>query len=405
MSFLSILSSFIIVTSYCAWSGSGDGGNGDGGDGVNQPDSTRLVWTGADSWYWPYKLYSAYWDATDRIDLAQPLEPLAGIDNSAVSPNGILVVFVVSDDQQGLYVIGVEGGSLIDISGPLPDIKSIQWAPDSFYIAYFADQEIDDIFELYISQPNGSSNVKISGPLPNHLTCIPQPYIIPLPGYCSGEFVQICEWAPDSSRIAYIATLNSDDSAELYTSLVDGSGTVKINDPLPEGQSVYSLKWAPDGSRLVYIAGDDLYTSLPDGADNVQVNNLLERNRRIFSVGRSSESSFIAYDICSLILYQYISPFDYESYGGSVKTDCDLRIALPGGIGNVIVNEEDVSAKNFRSSPYSSRIAYLATEPMTEVSSRGTYSIYTCLPDGNEKILVYLSNSVANGVGNFEWAP
>ena len=85
-------------------------------------------------------------------------------------------------------------------------------------------------------------------------------------------------WAPDSSRIAYVADQDSDGTNELYTSEPDGSNNAKVNGTLVSGGDVDDgFSWAPDSSRIAYVADQDsddtfeLYTSEPDGSNNVKV--------------------------------------------------------------------------------------------------------------------------------------
>ena len=79
-------------------------------------------------------------------------------------------------------------------------------------------------------------------------------------------------WAPDNSRIAYIAIQDTLGVIELYTSLPTGGGNVKVNGPLVANGNVSVQRWSPDGSRLAYTADQDtdgvseLYVGFPDGS-------------------------------------------------------------------------------------------------------------------------------------------
>jgi hypothetical protein len=84
-------------------------------------------------------------------------------------------------------------------------------------------------------------------------------------------------WAPDSSRLAYIAKQSSN-SEELYSATPDGL----VNDavapvPLPSGGDVVSFLWASDltlADKIAYLADqttlniNELFSSAPDGSDN-----------------------------------------------------------------------------------------------------------------------------------------
>ena len=121
-------------------------------------------------------------------------------------------------------------------------------------------RDTNDKNELYTSEPNGLNNVKVSGTL------------------LASRDVEDFRWAPDSSRIAYIANQDSDDTYELYTSYpTTPSGNVKVSGTLVSGGQLSDYGWAPDSSRIAYIADQDtdetteLYTSEPDGSNNVKV--------------------------------------------------------------------------------------------------------------------------------------
>ena len=94
----------------------------------------------------------------------------------------------------------------------------------------------------------------------------------------AGGNVEDFLWAPDSSRIAYVADQDTNDKDELYTSLPDGSNNVKVSGTLVPSGDVMDFLWAPNSSRIAYRADQDtnnrneLYNSQPDGSNNVKVN-------------------------------------------------------------------------------------------------------------------------------------
>ena len=81
-----------------------------------------------------------------------------------------------------------------------------------------------------------------------------------------GTTVEFFAWAPDASRIAYVADQEADLVFELFTSLAAGGGNVKVSGPMVVGGSVSGsplgndpyapprFAWAPDSSRLAYLA-------------------------------------------------------------------------------------------------------------------------------------------------------
>ena len=91
------------------------------------------------------------------------------------------------------------------------------------------------------------------------------------------RLVDAFDWAPDSSRLAYVAKQSSN-SEELYSATPDGL----VNDaiapvPLPSGGEIVSFLWASDltlADKIAYLADqttlniNELFSSAPDGSDN-----------------------------------------------------------------------------------------------------------------------------------------
>ena len=158
------------------------------------------------------------------------------------------------------------GTSNFKVSGLLTaygQVAAFAWSPDNTLIAYRASQDSDNIFELYTSNPFGTiENVKISG----------SPSVGGLPDF-AGAF----GWAPDGSRVAYIAR-QATDFYELYSSKPAGApDNAVISGPLVNGGNVDTFQWSPDSSRVAYLADQEtinvreLYSSQPDGSGNLKI--------------------------------------------------------------------------------------------------------------------------------------
>jgi hypothetical protein len=190
----------------------------------------------------------------------------------AWSPDSFRLAFIADGDTLGVFELYTNvrlGGPLnkLKVSGPLTaggEVTAFAWAPDSSVIAYQASQERSNIFELFTSNPsNPIENEKISGSLTS----------------TSGGLRDFAAfgWAPDSSRVAYIARQETD-FYELYSSTPDGAtNNSVVSGPLVAGGNVDSFKWSPDSSRVAYLADQDtinvpeLYSSQPEGSDNVKI--------------------------------------------------------------------------------------------------------------------------------------
>ncbi len=308
------------------------------------------------------------------VNLSGALAAGGSVSTFAWSPDRQWIAFTAGKADSGvteLFVVPARGGTATKVSGPMVaggsiDRSNFAWAPDSSRIAYQADQDTDGVRELYTSLPTGG-NVKVSGPM------------------VAGGSIDLLTrfaWAPDSSRVAYVADQDTDGVNELYTSLAAGGGNVKVS--LAANGSVDRFAWAPDSSRIAYLntRADGVFTSLPAGGGHVTVSGAVDR---VDSFRWAPDSSRIAYVARQDTAFR------------------ELYTSLPAGGGNVKVSGTLVangSVDQFAWAPDSSRIAYRASQDAADVRE-----LYTSLPAGGGNIKVS-GTLVANGwVESFVWAP
>lgn len=370
------------------------------------------------------------------------------VDRFFVSPDLQYVAYVADQDIDGvneLYVASVANGNPVKVSGALVAggaVFNVYWAPDSSRVAYSADQDTDGIVELYSVLPDGSGNTKVSGTM-----------------IAGGSLrMTAVAWAPDSSRLAYIADQDTDGVDELYTVFPDGTGNIKVSGPQTPGGDVGAntlgptlLRWAPDSSRIAYIADQDaddvreLYTTLPDSAaGNVKVSGALVANGEVdFTYLWSPDSSSIAYladqdtdEVDELylsaadggtnskisdtlvaggdvILCAWAPNANLIAYLADGDTDDvrELYVTDPAGaavkVSGVLVTGGAVEF-DFRWAPDGSRIAYRADQLTDEVTE-----LFTSLPDGSENVRVSAAMIAEGDVGgdsfisntSMFWAP
>ncbi|MGA9538504.1 MAG: hypothetical protein WBR24_21580 [Desulfobacterales bacterium] len=184
----------------------------------------------------------------------------------AWSPDSSRLAYIADGDTLDVFELYTNvpfGTSQFKVSGDLKggEVSAFAWAPDSSLIAYQASQDSPNIFELFTSRPfNPIDNVKISGSI------------------TSGGLRDFAAfgWAPDNSRVAYIARQETD-FFELYSSTPDGGDNSVVSGKLVAGGNVDSFKWSPDSSRVAYRADQEtinvpeLYSSQPDGSDNLKI--------------------------------------------------------------------------------------------------------------------------------------
>jgi Tol biopolymer transport system component len=109
-------------------------------------------------------------------------------------------------------------------------------SPDSGYVVFEADMDMDDVYELYSVPISGSGPVKLNPPL------------------VAGGDVREFAIAPDSSRVVYIADQVVDERQELYSVPIAGGVATPLNGALVTGGDVTDLRIDGDTGRVVYRA-------------------------------------------------------------------------------------------------------------------------------------------------------
>jgi len=350
------------------------------------------------------ELYAAFNDGTDIVKLSNMLVAGGDVVAFLVSPDGFFVAYVADQDTDGvfeLYVVIVDktaGDTAVKVSRPmagsgilrLPSGEySFGWAPDSSRVAYIANQNSANAFELFTSKPDGQENDLVSD--------LPDPLTNP------GRDVKAFEWAPNSTLIAYVANQDSNGQFELYVSPSDsnignrkvsgifvvGSGVREVP-PVPSGE--YLFGWAPNSSRLAYIANQvaqnifELFTSTPDGATILKLSGDMGNNGEVDEFAWAPDNSQIAY------LADQINDVGVELY-----------TALPNVNGSFQQNSAGLvvgsNVTGFEWAPNSSRIAFIANKIVTR------FALYTTSPNDSNNVLVSSNLLADSEVVSFGWAP
>ena len=353
------------------------------------------------------ELFVAFNDGSEIIKLSEQLVSRGNVVDFQISPDGIFVAYIADQDTAGLfelYVVAVDKApdeTAIKVSGIMAGNGILQrptgeyvfgWAPDSSRLAYVADQNELRVFELFTATPDGTENDVISD--------LPDPLTNP------DRDVQDFEWASDSDSIAYIADQNTDEVFELYVSpsdsntpnfkvsgaALDGSG-IKELEPVPSGE--YAFAWAPDSSRLAFLADQlidgiiefELYTNLPRGTNNLRISGPQGDSGQVENFAWAPNSQQIAYRA-----------------NQNIVTAIDLFTALPG----VSSSFQQISSGMepgqgvtlFKWSPDSTRVAFISDRAFT-----GFFRLFTTSPNNSNNILVSGSLSSTTDVTEFKWAP
>lgn len=408
-------------------SGNGTGGGSEG----SGPFTPGAVFVADKVINETFELFSANFSGTRVENLSGPLAAGGNVLDFAWSPDRQWVAFRAYKEATqvlDLYVVPAAGGTPVKVNGASnagDKVGPYTWSPNSSRLAFARRRiEIAPGFFIYtdvvICDPNGSNlavnpaaillddGVKWS-PDSSRLAfeCIPGGGYFEIGVVLSNGtgFTQVSaagptgdattfSWAPDTSRLAYMAQQSTPGVVELYTSFPDGTGNVKVNGALAGGGNVTKFAWAPDSSRIAYLADQttdtiiELYSSIPDGTGNVKVNGALVAGGNVTDYAWAPDSSRIG----------YVADQDTDEV-------FELYTSLPDGTGNLKVNGALTAGGgvgDFAWAPDSSKIAYTADQDTVAV-----WELYISKPDGTGNVKV--SPPIASGVGiypsSWAWAP
>jgi len=286
---------------------------------------------------------------------------------------------------------GLENDMVSNLPDPLtnPDrnVQIFEWEPTSTLIAYIADQNTNEVFELYVSaSDNNTSNVKVSG------TTIDGDGIKELAPVPSGEYA--FAWAPDSSRLAFLADqlIDGIDEFELYTNLPDGTNNLRVSGPQGDSNEVKEFAWAPNSLKIAYRANQnlinaiDLFTALPDAGSSFQQNSSrLEPGQEVTAFKWSPDSTRIA----------FISDRAFTGFFRLFTTSPNNSINVPVSGGGLAVTS-DVTV--FEWAPDSRRIAYV------DILEGDVFELFTTLRDTTPSTLIS-SSLEDDDEEDFAWSP
>ncbi len=151
----------------------------------------------------------------------------------AWSPDGFHIVFTSTADSfapTDLYVVGIDGSDLRQITHSTSGEFNPAWSPDGRQIALVSRQT--GHHEIYVMDVNGDN--------PRQLTDNSE---------FDAGYVIMPVWSPDSTRIAYYSM--RPEHAGIYVVAVDGGDERYL---VANGNP--SFAWSPDGSQIAFITAD-----------------------------------------------------------------------------------------------------------------------------------------------------
>jgi TolB protein len=190
----------------------------------------------------------------------------------AFSPDGRQIVFHRADAAADLYVVGVDGRDLRDLTNDAAGQETQpDWSPDGSRIAYRRSSCTADIPGtcIYTIPAGGGTPALLT---PEH----------PAPPTCDTDHTVSSadpSWSPDGGRIAFTGIYRCPHAGglDIWVMNADGSGKVDVTDD--DGTNDVHPVWSPDGTRIAFASdrGDlttsapDIYSMRADGADIVRL--------------------------------------------------------------------------------------------------------------------------------------
>ena len=323
------------------------------------PDSSRLAYIADDAVDNQLELFTVKPDGSGRIKVSGTLPVGATLDNFCMwAPDSSRIAFTGDAQTAGtreLFTV-VPDGSLppVRVSGTMVAGGNIApitappyfWAPDGSRIVYRADQTTVGVIELYTSLPTGSaSNVKVSGTMT-----------------AGGDVYEMVLWAPDSSRIGYLADQDTDGTLELYTTLPTGAGSVlKVSAALGVSDLITAYVWTPTSTRIAYVVIGAVSTPLYS-ADPVSAGSGVLVHTEAGYPGWSPDGGTLI-------------------FGGLGVSGSALFTSAPDGSGKVEIQPAGIEVgPDFNVSPTGTKIAYQG------ISAGGIRGVYTINPAGTGNV-------------------
>ena len=372
------------------------------------PDSSRVAYRHNANTSLRFELNTATPDGMSNVTVSDILDDGRNVQPGSFdwSPDSSRVAYIADRDAVGnneLYTNTGGGGSHAKINsnlGTLAGTRAVTdyaWSPDSTRLAYRADEgATDDQFTISSAPAAGGSSSEVAD-------------IIGIPG--ANTTAAAYAWSPDSSRIAFVADrVGTSAVFSIHTAPGDGSATpVQIDNGTGNAYDVVGIPtWAPDGSRVAYIADInqndvfELFTSVPTTAGSTTINGTPPLGGNV-STGQATLDSVPAWSpVSSSLIYAaeqdtagileiYVGPGDGSgSATGNTKVSGTM---VPNG-------DADLSQAEIWA-PDGSQILYVADQDLD-----GTFSLWTSTPAGgnNTKLTSATPATASHLTGVAKWS-
>ena len=188
--------------------------------------------------------------------------------NFQISPDSQRLVYSAGS-QFGtfdLFSVPIAGGTVTKLNGNLiagGGVGAFRFSPNSQWVVYEADQDIEDVEELYRVPLTGGTSTKLST-LSTDIS------------FGENIFLDF-EISPNGQRVVY--RTGPIDVREIFSVPIAGdSSPIKLNANLVTGGTVFDFRMSPDSTQVVYRADqetdqfDELYSVSIDGGTPIKLN-------------------------------------------------------------------------------------------------------------------------------------
>ena len=293
-------------------------------------------------------LYAAASDDSAVHLLAPAQLSSASILDFALSPAGTYVAYrttPVSTGRASLYIANVYTGKITNITGRAggPDgAYKYEWSPTGTHLAYTGNNDLAAPGRLYIYNRTTDLSNQVS------------------PGETAGHDLASLvatpdrlEWSPNGLALAYRSNYGS---VKLNAIAPDGSAYRRMSGNMVAGGTVYDMiEWAPDSSRIAYLAAQDIpgvpevFVTDFDGTGNIQLSPVFSSPRESLAFYWSPDSQYLAMTILGDTNPSAVS-LEGSAADGSHNWTIASNLSSNGAVNSPTVEW----------SPDSSYIAYLA---------------------------------------------
>ncbi|MHC1784941.1 MAG: hypothetical protein AB9891_19685 [Anaerolineaceae bacterium] len=285
--------------------------------------------------------------------------PTAAFEPSATPDQGGPQIVFVSNrsgdqDSRQLHILDLDSGEIHLLDTGFDNVVFPRWSPDGQKILF----TVTDVWNLYTIRSDGSELTQVTDFRSNN-----------------------ADWSPNGTGIVFQSDHagEPENTPDIYTMNLDGSGLTKIVDDLPIAD--FGPRWSKDGNQITFLSTKtghpEVYLIDPDGSNRTQVT---DGGSTIISQEISPDGSLIV--------------FSYPQ--GKVFTDL-YTVDISGVVDSVVRLTSDASLKDAPAwTPDGQKIVYFGNKG-------GPFDIWIINKDGSSELNL-TADEFYDGYPDY-WAP